>query len=64
MFSAARSRRFRPCLDQLPLRLAPSGGDVCPMDPVLIPGGPPPRPPGEINPMDPVLVPAPTNSPH
>jgi hypothetical protein len=54
MMVASRSRRFRPTLDQLPWRLAPS--DVCPMDPVLPPINTPPPP--DVDPMDPVLVPA------
>ena len=54
MIVASRSRRFRPTLDQLPWRLAPS--DVCPMDPVLPPVNTPPPP--DVNPMDPALIPA------
>lgn len=53
MMVASRSRRFRPTLDQLPWRLAPS--DVNPMDPVLPPVNTPPPPP-DVNPMDPALI--------
>jgi hypothetical protein len=58
MMTASRSRHFRPSLSQLPDRLAPSGGGICPMDPVLIPSDPPP-PPIVINPMARVLIASP-----
>ena len=55
MFAPNRRRSFRPFVEGLSLRLAPSGGMTCPMDPVLVSdsGG---RPAIDTNPMDPVLV--------
>src|SRR5262249_18207994 len=61
--TSRRSRPFRPALDALQYRLAPSGYCANPMDPDLITGGP--RTvvtPQVVNPMDAVLVSLPAAS--
>jgi hypothetical protein len=57
MFMSSKSRRFRPSLDVLPSRLAPSGGlEPCPMDPSFDPWTPP-QAPTDSCPLDPSFDP-------
>lgn len=57
MFVSSRARRFRPSIDVLPSRLAPSGGlEPCPMDPSFDPWTPP-EAPCDSCPMDPSFDP-------
>jgi len=57
MHHANRSRRFRPSLDVLPMRLAPTSYSPCPMDPAMEPTSPPQSPPQDPSPMDPAMEP-------